>query len=79
MKCSGFLRSRPERPPGERETPELHDILITHGKVIDGTGSLVALLDVAIDGTRISGLYKHSGGRRRLQSTPREWSSVRDS
>ncbi len=38
----------------------MHDILIRNGTVIDGTGSPGKPLDVAIDGIKIAGLYKHS-------------------
>jgi N-acyl-D-amino-acid deacylase len=38
----------------------MHNILITGGTVIDGTGTPGRPLDVAIDGAKISGLYKHS-------------------
>ncbi len=35
----------------------MHDIIIANGTVIDGTGAPRAEMDVAIDGTRIAGLY----------------------
>ena len=38
----------------------MHDILIKDGTVFDGTGTPGKPLDVAIDGVRIAGLYKHS-------------------
>lgn len=38
----------------------MHDILIRGGTVIDGTGTKRVPRDVAIDGIKISGVYKHS-------------------
>jgi N-acyl-D-amino-acid deacylase len=38
----------------------MHDILISGGTVIDGTGAPPARLDVAVDGLKIVGLYKES-------------------
>ena len=47
-------------PPG---CVQMHDILIKNGTVIDGTGAPGRKMDVAVDGSRISGLYKPSEGR----------------
>lgn len=44
----------------------MHSILIKGGLVIDGTGAPAVPRDVAIDGPRIAGLYKHSGARAAL-------------
>lgn len=41
----------------------MHDILIRNGHVVDGTGKPSAPLDVAIDGSRIAGLYKRTEGK----------------
>ena len=41
----------------------MHDILIKNGTVIDGTGAPGRKMDVAVDGSRVSGLYKPSEGR----------------
>lgn len=44
----------------------MHDILIAGGTVMDGTGTPGRRLDVAIDGTKISGIYKEPGSRASL-------------
>jgi len=48
---------------GTREGTYTHSILIKGGTVLDGTGSPPARLDVAVDGARISGLYRHSDAK----------------
>ncbi len=41
----------------------MHSIMIRGGQVIDGTGSPSMPMDVAIDGTKVAGLYKRSEGK----------------
>jgi len=41
----------------------MHDLVIRNGTVIDGTGATRRKMDVAIDGTRIAGIYKPSEGK----------------
>lgn len=38
----------------------MHDLVIRNGTIIDGTGAARKKMDLAIDGTRIAGLYKPS-------------------
>jgi len=44
----------------------MHDIIIRGGTVIDGTGSKRVPRDVAVDGARIAGTYKHSEAKATL-------------
>src|SRR5438874_182545 len=51
--------------------PVVHDVVIRHGLVVDGTGAPARIADVALDGDRIAAIGDLAGarGRREIDAT----------